>query len=75
MSTAFVLINTNMGLEGEVTKDLKEISEVKDVYSVYGVYDLVVRLEADTMEELKKAISDRVRRLKNVRTTLTMIVV
>jgi DNA-binding Lrp family transcriptional regulator len=75
MSIAFVLINTNMGLEGEVTKDLKEISEVKDVYSVYGVYDLVVRLEADTMEELKKAISDRVRRLKNVRTTLTMIVV
>jgi DNA-binding Lrp family transcriptional regulator len=75
MSIAFVLINTNMGLEGEVTKDLKEISEVKDVYSVYGVYDLVVRLEADPMEELKKAISDRVRRLKNVRTTLTMIVV
>jgi DNA-binding Lrp family transcriptional regulator len=75
MSVAFVLINTNMGLEGEVTKDLKEISEVKDVYSVYGVYDLVVRLEADTMEELKKAISDKVRRLKNVRTTLTMIVV
>jgi DNA-binding Lrp family transcriptional regulator len=75
MSIAFVLINTNMGLEGEVTNDLKEISEVKDVYNVYGVYDLVVRLEADTMEELKKAISDKVRRLKNVRTTLTMIVV
>jgi DNA-binding Lrp family transcriptional regulator len=75
MSVAFVLINTNMGLEGEVTKELREISEVKDVYSVYGVYDLVVRLEADTMEELKKAISERVRRLKNVRTTLTMIVV
>jgi DNA-binding Lrp family transcriptional regulator len=75
MNTAFVLVNTNMGSEGEVTKELREIKEVKDVYGVYGVYDLVVRLEADTLDELKKAISEKVRRLKNVRTTLTMIVV
>jgi len=75
MSKAFVLINTDMGSEDEVSKELKEIEEVKEVYNVYGVYDLVVRLEAETMQQLKQAISEKVRRLKNVRTTLTMIVV
>jgi len=34
-----------------------------------------VRVEAETMEKLKAAISDSIRTLENVRSTLTMIVV
>ena len=75
MNTAFILINTNMGSESEVTKELQKFKEVKEVFGVYGVYDMIVRLEAETMDELKEAISNKVRRLKNVRATLTMIVV
>ena len=75
MSVAFVLINTDLG-EGEgVEKALKEIPEVQNVYGVYGVYDYVVRLEADTMQELKEVITTKIRRLNHVRSTLTMIVV
>jgi len=75
MSVAFVLINTDLG-EGEgVEKALKEIPEVQNVYGVYGVYDYVVRLEADTMQELKEVITTKIRRLSHVRSTLTMIVV
>ena len=75
MNIAFVLINTDVGSEAEVSKALREFTEVKDVYGVYGVYDIVVRLEAETMQELKDAISSKIRRLKNVRSTLTMIVI
>jgi len=75
VSTAFVLINTDLGEGNEVFDALKEISEVKDVYGVYGVYDYVVRLEADTMQNLKDTITTKIRRLNHVRSTLTMIVV
>jgi DNA-binding Lrp family transcriptional regulator len=75
MSIAFVLINTDLGEGSEVEKALKEIPEVHDVYGVYGVYDFVVRLEADTMQELKEVITSKIRRLSHVRSTLTMIVV
>ena len=75
MSTAFVLINTDLGEGNEVSDALKEIPEVKDVYGVYGVYDYVVRLEADTMQNLKDTITTKIRRLDHVRSTLTMIVV
>ena len=54
---------------------MHKIDEVKEVYGVYGVYDLVVRIEADTLQELKDAISNKIRILENVRSTLTMIVV
>ncbi len=75
MNIAYVLINTDTGSEGEVSRDLKEIEEVKEVYGVYGVYDLVVRIEAETLDQLKEAVSNKIRNLKNVRSTLTMIVV
>ena len=75
MNLAYILINTEMGSEAKVTSDLNKIEEVKEVYAVYGVYDLIVRIEAETMEKLKTAISDSIRTIENVRTTLTMIAV
>ena len=75
MNLAYVLINTEMGSEERVTNDLNKIEEVKKVYKVYGVYDLIVRVEAETIEKLKTVLSDSIRTLENVRSTLTMIVV
>jgi len=75
METAFVLINTEMGSETSVSNLLRENKEVKEVYGVYGVYDLVVRVEAESMQELKDVISTKIRRLENIRSTLTMIVI
>ena len=74
MSVAFVLINTDMGSEAEVTKELRLIEEVSEVYGVYGVYDLVVRLESESLDSIKEAIGSRIRTIKNVKSTLTMIV-
>lgn len=74
MNLAFILINTDLGSEDTVSGELREIEEVKEVYVVYGVYDLVVRVEAETMEQLKDVIGNRIRVLNNVRSTLTMIV-
>jgi len=75
MNLAFVLINTDLGHDASVADELRKIDEVKDVYGVYGVYDIVVRIEAETLQELKEAISNKIRTLENVRSTLTMIVV
>ena len=74
MNLAYIMINTEVGSENKVTKDLNKIEEVKEVFGVYGVYDLVVMVEAETMEKLKTAISDSIRTIENIRTTLTMIV-
>jgi len=75
MNLAFVLINTDLGHDASVADELRKVDEVKDVYGVYGVYDIVVRIEAETLQELKEAISNKIRTLENVRSTLTMIVV
>jgi len=75
MPMAFVLINTEMGSETEVLDALQKMGNVKDSYVVYGVYDIVARVEADSMDQLKDIITWKIRRLNKVRSTLTMMVV
>jgi len=75
MATAYVLLTTGLGAETEVMKDMKMIVEIKEAHLVYGVYDIIARIEADTMEDLKNIISWKVRRINRVRSTLTMITV
>ncbi len=74
MPIAFVLINTEIGSEEEVVKQIKKLPAVKEAYLVYGVYDIVAKVEADTMDKLKEIVSWNIRRLEKVRSTLTMLV-
>jgi len=74
MPLAFVLINAEIGSEAEVLKELKKLSNVKEAYLVYGVYDIVAKVEADAMDNLKEIIAAKVRKLNKVRSTLTMMV-
>lgn len=75
MPEAIVLINTNIGTEEEVMNELLKIEGVSEAYIVYGVYDIVVKIKASTTEALKEIISSKIRKISNVRSTLTMIVV
>ena len=73
MATAFVLLNAELGAEIEVLNGLKMIDEVKETHLIYGVYDIIARIEADTMDDLRKVIGWKVRRLTRARSTITMI--
>jgi DNA-binding Lrp family transcriptional regulator len=75
MPKAFVLINTEIGSESDVLKDLKKIEGVEEAFTVYGVYDIIARIGAETMDKLKEIVTWRIRRLDKVRSTLTMIII
>jgi DNA-binding Lrp family transcriptional regulator len=73
MPTAFVLINTELGSETDVLKNLKKVGGVEEAHAVYGTYDIVVRVKAETMDRLKDTVSSYIRKVKNVRATLTLM--
>lgn len=75
MPKAFVLINAEIGDEDKVVEELKKIENVKEVYAVYGAYDVIAKVESDNMDKVKETITWKIRRLENVRSTLTMIVI
>jgi len=75
MPVAFVLINTETGFMDEVLRALSKTEGVKEAYSVYGVYDIIAKVEAKTLEGIRDIVTWKIRKISNVRTTLTMIVV
>jgi DNA-binding Lrp family transcriptional regulator len=62
-----------LGKEPEVIKAMKGAKEVKNIYSLYGIYDVIVEVEAETMEKVKEVVFNRIRRLDNVKSTITLI--
>ncbi len=72
---AYVLINAEIGSEEALAKELLKVDGVIEASIVYGVYDIVAKVEAATMEELKQTVTWKIRRLGKVRSTLTMICV
>lgn len=75
MRIALVLINTETGVEETVLEKLKKMKNVKEAFIVYGVYDIIVKVEAKDLEELRDIVSTRIRRVEGVRSTVTLIVI
>ncbi len=73
MPRAFVLINVESGSEEKVLKQLKNLGPVQEAYVSYGVYDLITKVKADTMDELKEIVTHKIRSISQVRSTLTLI--
>lgn len=75
MPVAFVLINTEIDAMEKVLKALENVESVKEAYSVFGVYDVVVKVEAASLDKIKDLVTYRIRRLDGVSSSLTMIVI
>lgn len=75
MTTAYVLINAETGTDIDVLKSLRKVEGVTEACLVFGVYDLILKVTAESMNELKEILKFSIRRIDNVRSTLTLIVI
>ncbi len=75
MPTAYVLLNCDLGAEGEIINKIQQVPEVVEVTHIIGVYDIIVRVTSDDMFKLRKIIKTHLKHIDKVRSTLTMIVI
>ncbi len=75
MTTAYVLINCDLGYEEQIIEELKHISDVKEVHGTFGAYDVLAKVESANVENLKDTITWKIRKLNRVRSTLTLMVI
>lgn len=73
MPKAFVMLTVKVGTDPAVVEKLKRLNRVTGVFEVYSLYDIVVEVEADTLDEIQETVS-KVRRLEDVISTNTMVV-
>ncbi|MBM2852223.1 MAG: AsnC family transcriptional regulator [Candidatus Nitrosotenuis sp.] len=72
MTTAYVLINCDLGSEEKVFSELKSINKV-ETQGVFGAYDIITKIEAPTADMVRDIISSKIRVIDRIRSTLTLM--
>ena len=74
MVKAYILVKVQVGSERDVFNKLKKMKETEDVKELYGEWDIIAKVGGDKLEELDSLISDKIRSVKEIKETSTMIV-
>ena len=79
MPTAYVLLNSDLGSDVTIIAEIKEVLVDEniefEVGGVYGVYDIVLKLSSNNAEKLRAIITNKIRKISKVQSTLTMMVI
>ena len=60
MNIAYVLVQSTIGHEMEVLRDLLKFDIVKEAKGTFGYYDILVKIEAASEKEIEKIITKKI---------------
>ena len=72
---AYVLIQTEVGKAAQVASEVASIDGVISAEDVTGPYDVIVQVEADSIDDLGKMVVSRMQLTDGVTRTLTCPIV
>ena len=73
MPKAYVLINGKLGLEKQLVSKLKSVENVVDAHGTLGTFDFIAKVEADSEEKINETIVDKIRKIEDVNSTMTLM--
>ena len=72
MEQVYILISCEMGEEQSLYSQLKEIPEIKNCLITYGSFDVVAEFVTDNSEKMNELIASKIRKIKNIKSTVTL---
>ena len=72
---AYVLINCSVGKEEAIMGDITNISGISEVHGTFGAYDIITKVSGKDSVEMRQIITEKIRKIKDVRSTLALIVI
>lgn len=75
MVQAYILVQTEVGKAASVASEIEGLPGVVSAEDVTGPYDVIVRAEADDVDELGRLVVARVQNVNGITRTLTCPVV
>lgn len=73
--SAYILVQSEVGAASDVAAAAKNVQGVVFVDAITGPYDVLVKVEAETMDDLGKKIVSEVQKISGITRTLTCPVV
>lgn len=75
MVHAYILIQTEVGKAAAVAAEISRVTGVTTAEDVTGPYDVIVRAEAETVDQLGQLVVARIQNVGGITRTLTCPVV
>ena len=72
MKRAYVLINCDLGKEENILETLRKIKSVKEAHGTFEAYDIIAEVSAKNADDLREDITWKIRKLPDIRSTLTL---
>ena len=73
METLYLLVETDVGRLEEVMRRLHETAHVKEVQAVTGPFDLIVKIQANHINEALDIVVTKIRKIPGIKGTETLI--
>ncbi len=73
--TAYVLIQTEVGRAEKVATAARAIAGVVDADNVAGPYDVIIKTEADSLDELGQLVVSAIQKVDGITRTFTCPIV
>ncbi len=75
MARAFILMEAVVGKTKEVVDGLRQVEGVESVDTVTGPYDVIVVIEAETLNEIGDIVTEKVHPVPGISRTVTCLVI
>lgn len=73
METLYLLVVIEVGQLDEVTKRIRTVPHVREVQAVTGPFDLIIKVEAEHINEALDVVVHRIRRIPGIKATETLV--
>lgn len=57
----------------DILEEMKSIREVREIKKTFGAYNAVIRIEAESIQKIKRIMSDKIRNKPGILSTLTLV--
>ena len=79
MPTAYFLLNVTINHEVEVIDKVKQILTQQqsidfEIQGVYGVYDIIIKITADSDDNIRHLALEKIKSIINIQSAITMMV-
>ena len=71
MVKAIVLVNTDTDMGPELSEEIRKYPGVVDARLIYGPYDMYVKVDAETEDEVRALVLDKIRNHHGIKSTTT----
>jgi DNA-binding Lrp family transcriptional regulator len=75
MVQAYILVQTEVGKAADVARQIAEIAGVMQAEDVTGPYDVIVRAEAENVDDLGRLVVAQIQAVSGITRTLTCPIV